>query len=59
MSDSDLYHIRKMSGVCLQQDVLYDLLDCTEHLELYAYLKEIPKDQIKPKVFLTLIEAKF
>ncbi|CAF1154224.1 unnamed protein product, partial [Brachionus calyciflorus] len=27
LSDSDLFHIRKMSGVCLQQDVLYDLLD--------------------------------
>nr|QNH67926.1 ATP-binding cassette transporter subfamily A member 5 X3 [Brachionus plicatilis] len=49
-SDSDLLHIRKMSGVCLQQDVLYDLLDCYEHLELYAYLKNVPRKQIKDKI---------
>lgn len=39
-----------MSGVCLQQDVLYDLLDCYEHLELYAYLKNVPRNQINAKV---------
>lgn len=31
-------------------DVLYDLLNCTEHLELYAKLKDIPKNEIKSKV---------
>nr|QNH67864.1 ATP-binding cassette transporter subfamily A member 5 [Brachionus rotundiformis] len=50
LSDNDLPKIRKMSGVCLQQDVLYDLLDCFEHLELYAYLKNVPKNQIKDKI---------
>nr|APD26541.1 ATP-binding cassette transporter subfamily A member 5 X1 protein [Brachionus koreanus] len=50
LSDRDLIDIRKMSGVCLQQDVLYDLLDCYEHLELYAYLKNVPRNQINDKI---------
>nr|APD26543.1 ATP-binding cassette transporter subfamily A member 5 X2 protein [Brachionus koreanus] len=54
LSDRDLNDIRKMSGVCLQQDVLYDLLDCYEHLELYAYLKNMPRNQIKEKIEETL-----
>ncbi|RNA41260.1 ATP-binding cassette sub-family A member 5-like isoform X1 [Brachionus plicatilis] len=50
LSDRDLYYVRKMSGVCPQQNVLYDLLDCYEHLELYAYLKNVPRNQIKDKI---------
>ena len=37
----------------MQQDILYDLLDCYEHLELYAILKNVPNCQINKKVILT------
>ena len=39
-----------MTGYCPQQDSLYDLLTCYEHLELYAILKGIPKKIIQTKV---------
>lgn len=47
---SDQNAIRKMTGVCSQQDRLYDLLTCYEHVELYARLKSVPKSMIKTKV---------
>lgn len=37
------------------KDVLYDLLNCYEHLELYAKLKGIPSDEIKNKVRFYLL----
>lgn len=45
-----MFKIRKISGICPQQDVLYDYLNPIEHLELYAKLKGIPRKQIKSKV---------
>jgi ATP-binding cassette, subfamily A (ABC1), member 5 len=44
-----MFRIREMSGICPQHDVLYDLLNCVEHLELYASLKGVPKNLIKQK----------
>ena len=39
-----------MTGVCPQHDVLYDLLNCKEHLELFAMLKGVSSDAIPGKV---------
>nr|QUF59433.1 ATP-binding cassette transporter Abca5 [Brachionus angularis] len=49
LSNDDLFQIRKLSGICPQQNVLYDSLNCVEHLELFAYLKGIPRKEIKSK----------
>jgi ATP-binding cassette, subfamily A (ABC1), member 5 len=45
-----MYRIRKICGICPQHDILYDLLTCYDHLELYAMLKGIPPKEIKAKV---------
>jgi ABC-type multidrug transport system ATPase subunit len=45
-----MYRIRKLCGICPQHDILYDLLTCYDHLELYAMLKGIPPKEIKAKV---------
>ena len=41
-----------MCGICPQQDILYDLLNCIEHLQLYARLKGIDSKEISEKVEL-------
>lgn len=42
--------IRSKTGVCLQIDVLYDDLTVKGHLEYYANIKGIAKDNIQNKV---------
>ena len=43
ISDSnDMTHIRQMTGVCPQQNVLINELTVTEHLVLFAGLKGVP-----------------
>ncbi|XP_030854731.1 ATP-binding cassette sub-family A member 5 isoform X4 [Strongylocentrotus purpuratus] len=42
--------IRSMTGVCLQENTLLDLLTPEEHLKFYAGLSGIPKAQIPDKV---------
>jgi len=49
-----MFRIRTQIGICPQQNVLYDLLTCYEHLELYAMLKGIKKKEIKHKVITTI-----
>lgn len=36
---NDMHEIRQMTGVCPQQDVLFDLLSVKEHLLFYAAVK--------------------
>ena len=50
MSKKDNFYIKKMNGICPQEDVLYDLLDCYEHLELYAMLKGLCTKSLEIKV---------
>lgn len=44
----DLMKIRKMTGVCLQQDLLFPALTVEEHLNFYGKLRGLPK-QIREK----------
>ena len=37
--------IRKMMGICPQHDILFDDLTAREHIELYAGLKGVPKEE--------------
>lgn len=36
---NDMNEIRQMTGVCPQQDVLFDLLSVKEHLKFFAAVK--------------------
>lgn len=38
-------HIRSMTGICPQDNILWDQLTATEHLRLYAAFKGIPSDR--------------
>lgn len=49
-SPNDMFKIRKKCGICSQQDVLYDLLSCYEHLELYAMLKGVKRTDLNKKI---------
>jgi len=53
---SDLEALRQITGVCPQQDCLYDFLTCSEHIELYARLKGVAGHKVKNKV-AELLEA--
>ena len=37
--------IRSMMGICPQHDILFDDLTAREHIELYAGLKGVPKEE--------------
>ncbi len=37
-------------GVCSQENVLYDILNCYEHLELYFILKGLLDKHMESKV---------
>nr|KAJ3412950.1 ATP-binding cassette sub- A member 1 [Polyrhizophydium stewartii] len=39
--------IRSIMGICPQHDILFNDLTAREHIELYAGIKGIPRDQIK------------
>ncbi|KAL2920141.1 hypothetical protein HK105_200207 [Polyrhizophydium stewartii] len=44
------YHIqriRKIMGICPQHDILFDDLTAREHIELYAGLKGVPREQLE------------
>jgi ABC-type multidrug transport system ATPase subunit len=53
-STEDLSKIREMSGVCPQHDAIYDDLNCIEHLELFANLKNVDPIKLKTEVYLYL-----
>ncbi len=42
--------IRKFMGICPQHDILFDDLTAREHIQLYAGLKGVPKDQWEPLI---------
>jgi hypothetical protein len=54
MSKKDSFYIKKMNGICPQEDVLYDLLNSYEHLELYAMLKGLSTKTQEIKVNLKM-----
>ncbi|XP_077979636.1 cholesterol transporter ABCA5-like [Glandiceps talaboti] len=43
-------HIRTITGVCPQQDIVFDQLTAREHLKVYAGIKGIPEEDIDAKV---------
>ncbi|KAF8934037.1 ATP-binding cassette sub- A member 1 [Podila verticillata] len=44
--NSEMAEIRSMMGVCPQHDILFGDLTAEEHIQLYAGLKNVPKDEI-------------
>ena len=42
--------IRKLMGICPQHDILFDDLTAREHIQLYAGLKGVPKEQWEPLI---------
>ncbi|XP_072168499.1 cholesterol transporter ABCA5-like [Diadema setosum] len=46
----DLDQIRGMTGVCLQENTIFEFLSPEEHLTFYAGLKGIPKEKIPEAV---------
>ncbi|XP_054155382.1 cholesterol transporter ABCA5-like [Oppia nitens] len=53
----DMYNLRKMFGVCLQQDILFDHLNAVEHLEFFAKIKGTDSKQVKSEVIRLLTEV--
>ncbi|XP_014224369.1 ATP-binding cassette sub-family A member 5-like isoform X2 [Trichogramma pretiosum] len=51
---NDMRTIRSMTGVCPQHDILFDLLTPREHLEFFAAVRGIPRNQIEHEVKKTL-----
>jgi ATP-binding cassette, subfamily A (ABC1), member 5 len=47
---NDLDKVREMCGVCPQQDIIYDLLNPYEHLEFYAYIKGVNRQDMRDKI---------
>ncbi|KAK9687930.1 hypothetical protein K7432_014586 [Basidiobolus ranarum] len=52
----DIDTIRGMLGVCPQHDILFDDLTAAEHVELYATLKGIPRNEI-PNLIKSRLQA--
>lgn len=52
----DMEDIRRMCGICTQENILYDELTCEEHLVLFSRLKCVPKDQVAYTVKAALEE---
>ncbi|EDV20637.1 uncharacterized protein TRIADDRAFT_60879 [Trichoplax adhaerens] len=50
----EMMKIREITGVCPQQDILFDTLSVREHLVVFATIKGIPNDQIDEAVNKTL-----
>ncbi|XP_069698967.1 cholesterol transporter ABCA5-like isoform X2 [Periplaneta americana] len=51
---NDMHTIRRMTGVCPQHDILFDLLTPREHLEFFAAVRGIPSSLIEFEVSKTL-----
>ena len=54
---SDMAGIRHSLGVCPQHDVLWDDLTVEEHLQFFAGLKGVPKDEIPATVKDIIVEV--
>ncbi|XP_047518693.1 cholesterol transporter ABCA5-like isoform X1 [Pieris napi] len=54
---NDMHEIRQMTGVCPQQDVLFDLLSVKEHLKFFAAVKGIPSKRIADEVHKAVSEV--
>ena len=55
--DNQMRTIHKMMGICPQHDILWDQLTGREHLELFAALRGMPKDQIQKEVDRRIIDV--
>ena len=53
----DLDSIRNMLGVCPQHDVLWGDLTAYEHMQLFGYLKNIPKEKMAEEIQSLLEEV--
>ena len=53
----DLDAIRSVLGVCLQHDVLWGDLTAREHMQLFANLKDIPRQHMKEEIRSLLEEV--
>ncbi|KAJ8680638.1 hypothetical protein QAD02_016425, partial [Eretmocerus hayati] len=51
---NDMHMIRSMTGVCPQHDILFDLLTPREHLQFFAAVRGIPRNDIEEEVQKTL-----
>lgn len=45
-------HIRRMTGVCPQHNILFDKLSVEEHLEIFAGIKGMDPKDAKPEVII-------
>ncbi|KAL3876747.1 hypothetical protein ACJMK2_034544 [Sinanodonta woodiana] len=50
----DMAHIRTMTGVCPQHNILFDQLTCREHLSLFASIKGVPDRNVNNEVSKSL-----
>jgi ABC-type multidrug transport system ATPase subunit len=55
----DMESFRKLSGICPQQNILFEKLTVYEHLEVYAHFKSVSKGEINNKVLTQLIYKSF
>ncbi|KAL4218252.1 ATP-binding cassette sub- A member 5 [Mactra antiquata] len=46
----DIETLRSMTGVCPQHNILFDVLNCTEHLKLFAGIKGVPEDRMEKEI---------
>lgn len=53
-NSSDVWTIRSMLGVCLQQDILNDDLSAVDHLSFFAEMKGVEKSDIHAKTIKLL-----
>ena len=49
-AEPERHKVLKNMGFCLQQNILYDSLTVNDYLCFIAKLREIPNDEIDPKV---------
>jgi len=50
----DMASIRPLIGVCPQTNILWDLLSCRDHMELFARIRNIPDVQSKSEIDVLL-----
>ena len=49
----EMDNIRLMTGICNQQNTIFDFLTPPEHLKVYAGLKGIPDEEIDSEVWIS------
>jgi len=54
---NDMRAIRNNMGVCPQHNILWPRMTIAEHLEIFATLKNVPKDQVKAAVQEKIVQV--